>query len=155
MNTVFKLVTAFTAGAVAMYYLDPSTGRRRRAMARDQGMAARHDVEDYARAKSKRAVDRVQGTVAKARAKISSQPIGDEQLHARIRTKLGRLIEHPSAVSVEVHDGHVVLSGNVSAEEIDEVANAVSAMRGVEDVDNRLSAGGDREESQDGQEARH
>src|SRR5688500_261640 len=52
-TTLLKLVASFAVGAAAMCYLDPATGRRRRALARDKGVAVRHDVEDYARIKSK------------------------------------------------------------------------------------------------------
>jgi len=155
MNTLLRLVTAFTAGAVAMYYLDPTTGRRRRALARDQGVAAGHDVEDFARAKSKRAAHRVQGAVAKTRAKISPEPVGDEQLRERIRAKLGRVVEHPGAVEVKVHDGRVVLSGSATKAEIDELNQTVSSMPGVEDVVSRLSANEENEKSSDSQDARH
>lgn len=142
MNTVFRVITAFTAGAAIMYYLDPVAGRRRRALVRDRGVAAGHDVEDFARAKSKRAVDRAQGMVARTRAGLSTASVGDEQLHGRIRTKLGRLVDHPGQVNVDVHDGHVTLRGSASTAEIEQVTGALSAMRGVEDIDNRLSPPG-------------
>ena len=140
MNTALRWVTAFAAGAVAMYYLDPVTGRRRRALARDQGAAVCHDATDYASAKSRQVLSRAQGALAKTREKLSSQPVGDVQLHDRIRARLGHVIAHPAQVKVDVNDGHVVLRGSATAEEIDEVVNTVLAMRGVEDIDNRLSA---------------
>ena len=139
MNTLFRLATAFAAGAAAMYYLDPATGRRRRALVRDQGVAAGHDIEDYARAKGKCAADRLHGAAAEAHAHMADHPVGDQQLHDRIRTKLGRLVENPGDVSVHVQDGHVVLMGSASAAEIETLATSVAAMRGVGDVDVRLS----------------
>lgn len=139
MNNLLKLATAFAAGAAVMYYFDPNTGRRRRALARDQGVAAGHDLEDLARAKSKRAADRMRGTMAEARAHMADKPVGDRQLHDRIRAKLGRLIEDPGEVEVDVHGGHVVLSGNVKAAELDELVNFISGMRGVEDVESQLT----------------
>lgn len=154
MNVVLRWVVAFAAGAAAMYYLDPVAGRRRRAMARDQGLAAGHDATDFVRAKSKRAADRMQGVMARARSRMSPEPIEDGQLQERIRARLGHLIEHPSAVQVEVHEGHVVLSGNAASTEIDEIVHTVSKMQGVEDVENRLSVGGAAPGSP-GSEARH
>ena len=158
MNAVVRLAVAFAAGAAAMYYFDPVTGRRRRAMTRDQGVAAGHEVEDFARAKSKRAADRVHGVKATARARLSDEPVDDLQLHERIRSKLGRLVDDASAITVQVSDGHVVLSGTASEEEIDAVADAVSSMRGVESVDNQLSIGTDAGSTGAGstsQDARH
>ena len=96
MNALMKTLTLVAAGAAAMYYLDPETGRRRRALVRD-------DV-----------------------------------LHERIRSRLGREVARPGDVEVEVNDGHVVLSGSASAEEMDSLARAVAGIDGVNDVENRL-----------------
>ena len=52
MTTLFRIAAAFAAGAAAMYFMDPLVGRRRRALMRDQGVAAGHNVEDFVRAKS-------------------------------------------------------------------------------------------------------
>ena len=148
MNTLFRTVTAFAVGAAAMYYLDPIAGRRRRALVRDQGVAAGHDVERYARAKAQRAADRVQGATAKARARLANAPVDDEQLHERIRARLRHVVERPADVEVQVLDGHVVLSGSAaSADEIEALTATVAAMRGVDDLDVRLDEAGD--------EARH
>lgn len=140
MNSVLRLTTAFAAGIAAMYYLDPATGRRRRALARDRGVAACHDVEDFARAKSRHALGRGQGLLARVRSGLMSDPVSDQQLQGRIRTRLGRLVEHPGQVDVEVSDGCVVLRGTASQVEIEEAVTTVAAMRGVRDVDNRLTA---------------
>jgi osmotically-inducible protein OsmY len=138
MKTLFRLAAVFAAGAAAMYFLDPVRGRRRRALVRDRGEAVRHDLESFARARSKRAADHLRGAIARTRAAAASEPVDDERLHDRIRAKLGHLIEHPSAVEVAVQDGRVVLSGRVDAEEIDDLLDAVRSMLGVAGVENRL-----------------
>ena len=140
MNTVARFAAAFAAGAALMYYLDPVAGRRRRALVRDRGLSVGHDAEHFARAKSRHAVDRAQGLVARARAGLSHAPVDDGQLHGRIRTKLGRLVAHPGEVSIEVNGGQVVLRGHASDAEIEDLTAALVAMRGVEHVDNRLAA---------------
>lgn len=122
-----------------MFYLDPVAGRRRRALARDRGVSVGHDAEHFARAKSKRAINRAQGMVARARAGLSHAPVDDAQLHGRIRTRLGRLVAHPGEINTEVNEGHVVLRGHATDAEIEELTAALVAMRGVADVDNRLS----------------
>ncbi|KQY50352.1 BON domain-containing protein [Lysobacter sp. Root494] len=158
MNAVVRLAVAFAAGAAAMYYFDPVAGRRRRAMTRDQSVSVGHDVEGFARAKSKRAADRVQGAKARARARLDDEPVDDLQLHERIRSRLGHLAEDASAVTVQVADGHVVLSGNVSEEEVESLADEVSSIRGVASVDNQLSIGTDTGTigtTPAGQDARH
>jgi osmotically-inducible protein OsmY len=148
MGTLFRIAAAFAAGAAAMYYLDPETGRRRRALVRDRGIAARHDLEDYASAASRRASDTLQGTAARTRSRVSREPVDDEQLHERIRSRLGHVVERPGDIEVQVRDGYVVLSGTVDEEEIDQVLGTVAAITGVESVDNLLSVDGEGNASQ-------
>jgi hyperosmotically inducible protein len=138
MNNVLRLATAFAAGAAIMYYFDPEGGRRRRALARDKGVGAGQDVGEFARTRAKRAADRVEGAVARTRARVRHEPVDDERLRERIRSQLGRLVEHPGAVNVQVTDGHVVLGGNASRDEIDALGDVVAATPGVEGVANRL-----------------
>ena len=138
MKTVFRLAAAFAAGAAVMYFMDPVAGRRRRALRRDQGVAARHQVENLVRAKSRRVMHQLQGTAARARARLSHSPLDDELLLARIHSRLGHLLEHPRAVEVAVLDGNVVLTGRATAAEIEHLNDAVARMRGVAEVDNRL-----------------
>lgn len=68
MNMLLRVASAFAAGATAMYFLDPVAGPRRRALVRDKGVAARHDVEDFARAKSTHLSNRLHGMAAEAHA---------------------------------------------------------------------------------------
>lgn len=138
MNTVSKIATAFAAGATAMYFLDPLVGRRRRALVRDKGVAAGHDIEDYARAKGRRAADRLQGVVAGTKAALAAAPVGDAQLRERIRSRLGRLVESPGDIEVDVSNGHVVLRGHADYDEISDVLDKVSLMRGVGSIDCHL-----------------
>lgn len=140
MNTVSKIATAFAAGATAMYFLDPLVGRRRRALVRDKGVSAGHGIEDFARSKGRRAADRLHGVVAVTKAALASAPVGDAQLRERIRSRLGRLVETPGAIEVDVDHGHVVLRGHAAGDEIRDVLDAVSRMRGVEAVDCHLVA---------------
>jgi len=138
MNSALRLITAFAAGAAAMYYLDPATGRRRRNLARDQAIAAGHDVEHYARAKSRRVAGRARGVLANVKASVSRQPVDDEQLHDRVRARLGHLVERPAAIEVRVDSGHVALHGSALAPEIDAAVRGVARIGGVESVDSQL-----------------
>lgn len=142
MNTFLRVASAFAAGATAMYFLDPVVGRRRRALVRDKGVAVRHDIGDYARTTSTRMSDRLHGMVAEAKTAMAEAPVGDQLLHDRIRTRLGRLVERPGEIAVDVHQGRVVLRGTAADDEIDGVLETVSAMRGVEGIDNHLVTGG-------------
>lgn len=53
-NPLLNLAVAVACGAAAMYFLDPASGRRRRAYVRDKAAAGRHDVADYANTQAKR-----------------------------------------------------------------------------------------------------
>lgn len=158
MNAVVRLAVAFAAGAAAMYYFDPIAGRRRRALARDQGIAAGHDVEHLARAKAKRTADRLHGAAARRRARLRDEPVDDLRLHERIRSQLGHIVEYPGAVTVQVNDGHVVLTGTASEEEIEQLHEAVWALPGVDGLDNQLAIGNGAAAgtaTATGQDARH
>ena len=55
-----------------------------------------------------------------------------------MRSKVGRAVSHPHAIRVSVREGRVSLSGPVLAHEVDDLLSCVSAVRGVEEVENRL-----------------
>jgi len=139
MNPMLRVVASFAAGAAFMYYLDPVAGRRRRSLVRDQAVSVRHDAERFARAKSKRAADHVQGALAKTRAKIAPRPVDDEQLRERIRAKLGHVVDRPSALEVDVRGGQVVLSGDVQNPEMEIAVETISKMHGVRAIVTHLT----------------
>jgi len=134
MKTVFKVAAAFAAGALVMFYLDPATGRRRRALVRDRAAATGHDAGRFARAKSKRAADRVRGLVARTRGRWSHQAIDDDRLEARVRSQLGRLVDRPHGVEVRVRDGCVTLGGFAAVHEIADLTDRVASMHGIASV---------------------
>jgi hypothetical protein len=146
MNSILRLAIALATGAAIMYYLDPQTGRRRRALVRDKGVGATHEVEDFARKGSRRIANRVRGTVARvrSRARMTRTLVDDDQLLDRIRSKLGHLVDAPGMVEVQVHDGWVVLAGSASPDEIDALVHMVAGMPGVRHVNNQLSTGAAR-----------
>lgn len=147
MNAM-RVAVAFAAGAAAMYFFDPISGRRRRALVRDQGVSARHDLQNFVKAKSRHTADRLRGAIAEARARRRDAPVSDELLEARIRAGLGHLVQRASAVTVAVQDGDVVLSGRARPDEINGLVEHVAAMRGVGWVENRLATGRpDRQEA--------
>ena len=58
-------------GAVAMYYLDPDRGRRRRALVRDQAVHLTHETEHLLNRKARHYRNRANGIVAEARGAVS------------------------------------------------------------------------------------
>ena len=141
MNALLKSLSLVAAGAAVMYYMDPAEGRRRRAVVKDKGASAGRTLKSSARSTGRYASDRMHGAVAGMQAGMDDAPVSDEILHERIRSKLGRQVERPGDVEVEVNDGHVVLSGSATPEEMDSLARTVAGMPGVNDVENRMTDG--------------
>lgn len=142
MNALMKAATVFAAGAAAMYFLDPVAGRRRRAMSRDQAVSAGRELEDSARKAGRRVSNRAKGAMAEADAALhraaDDAPVSDDKLEARIRSRLGHMVARPGDIEVAVNDGHVVLSGSASEEEMASVTRELAGLDGVSDVENRM-----------------
>jgi CBS domain-containing protein len=137
-----NLVKGAALGAGLMYFLDPQRGRRRRALIRDGSVRLTHKLRDAADVTRRDLTNRYQGVKSKAQSLFASrhESASDEQLKARIRSQLGRVSSHPRAIEVEVHDGRVTLRGPILGEEAQRVFNAVSAVRGVQHIDNQMEA---------------
>lgn len=67
VRTPAALLGAFGIGALLMYFFDPVSGNRRRALLRDQLVHARHEVGDFAEGTAKDLRNRAQGVVAEAK----------------------------------------------------------------------------------------
>jgi hypothetical protein len=63
-------IAALGIGALAMYYFDPVSGNRRRALLRDKLAHARHEADHYARGTVKHVRNRAHGVVAEARSAV-------------------------------------------------------------------------------------
>lgn len=141
MKGLLTLATGIAVGAFAMYLLDPEEGRRRRALVRDKAASAGHDAGRLARGASRHTANQLRGAAAEAQSHMRGAPVSDSQLHERIRSQLGHLVDQPGNLQVKVDHGRVTLSGSAKPSEIQSLVAVVSAMQGVEGVDNRLSAG--------------
>jgi hypothetical protein len=67
---ILNRLTALAAGAALMYFFDPVSGRRRRALLRDQLVHYRHEFGDYADATYKDLRNRAQGVVAETKGAV-------------------------------------------------------------------------------------
>lgn len=141
MKDRISLLLGFAAGALAMFYLDPRAGRRRRALVRDRFVAAGHDAAWFAEAKGRRAIDHLKGWAVTRRFDRHTRkpPESDEQLHDRIRSRLGRVVSHPRSVEVHVADGRVHLGGHIFTKELGDLLSEVKHMPGVRSVEHELA----------------
>jgi hypothetical protein len=134
----FSLLTAAGFGAGLAYLFDPDRGSRRRSLVRDQ-LA-------HAWSKSARAADvtwrdashRAYGSVAAVRSALAGEDGSSEVLIARVRSKMGRHVSHPSSIVVSASGGQVTLGGSILADEVHGLLSAVKSVKGVTGVDNQL-----------------
>jgi len=138
MANVLSVIGGVTGGLGLMYFLDPDHGRRRRALVRDQMVHAAHKTGDAMDATSRDIANRARGAVAELRGRLSQETVGDEILRDRVRARVGAVVGHASSIDVDVQDGRVTLSGPVLAHDVDRLLRRVDAVRGVQDVINRL-----------------
>jgi uncharacterized membrane protein len=133
-----KLFAGVVVGAGAMYFLDPDRGARRRSLLRDRGVHAGHKLGHGFAATARDTKNRALGAAAELRGRFRQDQADDEVLHERVRSAIGRVVSHPSAISVTVSQGGVTLSGHVLADEVDALTQRVGRVRGVEEVRNEL-----------------
>src|SRR4051812_30407223 len=135
----FTIPLAAALGAAAMYLLDPQQGRRRRAMVRDQIARRSREAAHWSEGAARDVAHRARGAGASLRHLFEHRPVTDEQLAARVRTRLGRATSHPGAIDVQVKDAQVVLTGAVLLSELPEVVRAVRRVPGVQHVEDELT----------------
>jgi hypothetical protein len=139
MNARSALIGAAT-GSALMFMLDPTGGRRRRALMRDQVTRASRKTRDGLDAAARDLANRAGGIAAATRARWADEPVNDATLVERVRAKLGRACSHPRAIDVYARDGQVTLRGPVLSSEMDDILTAVAAVRGVASIANELEA---------------
>lgn len=137
----FAALFGASLGAGLMYMFDPQQGRRRRALVRDQLVHALNKLDDGIGVLSSDLSNRTQGLVARIRSmrvRFAGESVSDEVLHARVRSKLGRVVSRPRAVEVRVRAGCVTLRGSVLAQEADRLLRAIGGVPGVGRLENQL-----------------
>lgn len=131
MNRPLGTLGAAAAGALAMYYLDPDLGARRRARLAELVRAGLPGERRLARG----------GRPARAWAGGEpADPRDDAELRDRVQARLGQMVSHPRAIHVSVEAGVVRLSGRILAKERDGLLEQVRRMPGVHRLVNAMSA---------------
>src|SRR5687767_14226191 len=108
MNKGLTFGAGLGLGTGLMYLLDPDRGRRRRALLRDKGAWAARKTGDCIKVTARELRNRTQGIT---HLHFSSDPVDDRKLAERVRSKLGRVVSHPSAIEVNAQNVAVTLSG--------------------------------------------
>jgi len=135
----FASLAGAVVGAGLMYALDPASGSRRRATARDQLVSTKRRLHDATVSTWRDARNRGRGVWATLRARMALDQPPDEVLEQRIRSSIGRLLRFPRLVKVHAHGATAILEGAVPADEAPALIRHVRAVRGVAEVENRLA----------------
>jgi hypothetical protein len=132
-------------GAGCMYLMDPDCGKTRRVRLHDKTISACREVRMSLEKTQADLANRAHGLFATARSAMKHEPIEEDQLIARVRAKMGRLVSHPHAIDVFAHDGEITLSGAVLEHEAHQVVSGVGSIRGVSTVCDHLTRHSDAE----------
>ena len=140
-TSVFALLGAMGLGAALMYFLDPDSGRRRRALARDKYAHGKTVAQDAAQSAVRNAASQARGAIARVQNRLTTRDeiVDDTVLSERVRAAMGHVISDPHAIEIRVNDGTVTLKGPALPDEIGEIVACAQRVRGVREVDNRLS----------------
>ncbi len=138
MSSTKALLGSAVLGAGAMFLLDPSSGRRRRALLGDQATHVAHSVVDALDTTSRDAMNRSQGLRALSDSWLQYEEVSDARVAERVRARIGRLVGHPGSIEVTVEDGCVRLSGPVLAHEVTRLLASVQSVRGVHSLESAL-----------------
>jgi len=121
-------------GAGCMYLMDPDRGRARRARLQDKATSAYREVRTSVEKAQADLANRAHGLLVEAKSALQHEPVEEDQLIARVRAKLGRLVSHPHGIDVFAHDGEITLSGTVLEDEAQQLVSGVGSIRGVSRV---------------------
>ncbi|MGH7321563.1 MAG: BON domain-containing protein [Candidatus Rokuibacteriota bacterium] len=137
------LLGSLGLGAGLSYLLDPDSGRRRRALARDKMVSATHAASDAFDTTSRDVRNRTRGLIAGIRSRAAREDVSDPVLVERVRAKIGEVVGHPRSIEATVEQGRVTLRGAILADEVDRLIRRVASVRGVRSVDNQLDVHGE------------
>jgi uncharacterized membrane protein len=135
----FPFLFGLGAGGGLMYILDPDTGRRRRAHARDKAILSTRSLRTAAARTRRDVANRARGKVAALRSVARRAAIvNDDILTARVRSKIGRIVSASHAIRVSACCGDVALEGPILAKEARRLIAAAWAVPGVVNVTDML-----------------
>jgi uncharacterized membrane protein len=137
-QSTLALIGGFGLGVVAMYVFDPDRGHRRRAVVVNKLASSLNQLGDAADVAARDLMNRTRGVAAESWGLLRADNPPDAVLEQRVRSKLGRVSSHPSAIDVAVDNGTVTLRGPVLAAEVDRVISGVASVRGVLNIKSEM-----------------
>ena len=140
MRTPISFALGLVAGAAAAHFLDPDSGRKRRAAMRDQAQSKAAHAASAVQTQATHAAQQAKGAVT------STIPTGtrledadDVTLARKVETEIFRAADAPKgSVSVDVQAGVATLRGEVDRQEwierLGDEAGRVDGIRGVQNL---------------------
>jgi uncharacterized membrane protein len=138
MSTFTKTVGAATVGGLMAYFLDPDTGRRRRALVKDRTTNLIKEADRAIGKASRDLSNRARGAVAEARSLLPLPTVSDEVLAEQVRSRIGRVISFPHFLEITARDGVITLRGAALQSEVDKLRSTVASVRHVTSIRNEL-----------------
>lgn len=138
MGKGMSWASSIGVGAGLMYLLDPEHGKGRRAQVRHQTGRILRRAGGALGTAGRHLRNRAQGAAARATPRIGQEPVSDATLLARVRSRLGRVVSHPRAVTVTAYEGRVVLSGSILKNEMESLLLEAASVPGVAAVEDQL-----------------
>jgi uncharacterized membrane protein len=133
---VLRMLGSFGLGAALMYLFDPRAGRRRRARLHDHLTHAVHANQRLAGKAARDLEHRVVGLVDRVRTPARSN--SDRVIAERVRSAIGHVVAHPSAIQVDVRERRVVVRGPVGEKEAMKLIAVLRDVPGVGSVVDQL-----------------
>jgi hypothetical protein len=142
MGKAMMLLSGIGLGAGLMCLLDPVSGKRRRALLRDKTLSAWQRTEDAIDSTTRDLENRFHGLRIEAEHLLREGRLSgrskDGLLAFEVRAALALVATSPQAIRVTVNQGVVTLRGAVLKQDLEETMSAISAVRGIEGVNNHL-----------------
>jgi len=143
MRTLFSFALGAATGAAAAHYLDPDSGRKRRATARRSATSTTSNAASTVSTKAHHATNTMKG-VAHAVTPHRHEAMDDATLADRVRSEIFRAPDAPKGgVSVDVQAGVAYLRGEVPGQDwIDRFGAEARKVQGITGVKNLLHTPG-------------
>src|SRR4051794_28268954 len=139
MSRIITLLLGAAAGAAAAHFLDPESGRRRRAMLTDRAQSKARSGASTVQTTATHAVNKVQGAATSAAPTGRSEADDDVSLARKVETQVFRDADAPKGdVSVDVQAGVVYLRGTADDAWSARLAEEAAKVDGIEGVKNLL-----------------
>lgn len=138
-NKLAWMAIGALAGGFLAYIFDPVSGHRRLAFARDKAVRMKNDLNAQSQRKMRNLRGHAKGVIFHVKKFGKSvPPVDDFVLIERVRSYLGRALEHPRSLDIYVENGEVTLSGAILSKDVQRAIQCAKHVPGVKSVINRF-----------------